>query len=461
MSDLLETLQQEGVDPALLEAVQQYRTAHALPDALRPRIPSPAFTYYGKQVWEQALAALLCGENLLLAGGKATGKNVLAENLAAAFGRPAWDISFHVNMDAASLIGMDTFADGQVVFRPGPVYRCAQCGGFGVLDEINMAKNEALAVLHAVLDFRRAIDVPGYDRIPLAEETRFIATMNYGYAGTRELNEALTSRFVVIQMPTITEENLEKLLRTQFPDLNSKYVRQFALLFLDLQKKCDSAEISTKALGKGTYKYIDTMICCSVFMKTKLDTNPLFAKKTIALHNFIDKVEWKEVEKKDYVLYFGRFSEEKGIGTLINVCKKLPNIQFIFAGTGPLEEEINGISNIKNLGFQKGEALEKLIREARFSIYPSEWYENCPFSVMESQMYGTPVLGANIGGIPELISVGSTGELFESGNGEDLKNKIEELWNNKEKLDKYSENCKNISFDTIEKYCNKLIKIYE
>ena len=68
-----------------------------------------------------------------------------------------------------------------------------------------------------MLDFRRAIDVPGYERIPLAEETRFIATMNYGYAGTRELNEALTSRFVVIQMPTITAENLEKLLRTQFP----------------------------------------------------------------------------------------------------------------------------------------------------------------------------------------------------------------------------------------------------
>ena len=210
MSDILDTLRQEGVDPALLTAVQEYRAAHPLEQALRPRIPAPAFTYYGKEVWEQALAAILCGENLLLAGGKATGKNVLAENLAAAFGRPAWDISFHVNMDAASLIGMDTFAGGQVVFRPGPVYRCAQCGGFGVLDEINMAKNEALAVLHAVLDFRRAIDVPGYDRIPLAEETRFIATMNYGYAGTRELNEALTSRFAVVQMPTITQDNLEE-----------------------------------------------------------------------------------------------------------------------------------------------------------------------------------------------------------------------------------------------------------
>ena len=248
MSDLLETLQQEGVDPALLEAVQQYRTAHALPDALRPRIPSPAFTYYGKQVWEQALAALLCGENLLLAGGKATGKNVLAENLAAAFGRPAWDISFHVNMDAASLIGMDTFADGQVVFRPGPVYRCAQCGGFGVLDEINMAKNEALAVLHAVLDFRRAIDVPGYERIPLAEETRFIATMNYGYAGTRELNEALVSRFVVVDMPVISDENLQKLLRRSFPTLKREWAEQLTALFRDLRTKCDSGEISTKAL---------------------------------------------------------------------------------------------------------------------------------------------------------------------------------------------------------------------
>ena len=160
-SGLMDTLRQEGISPDLLRAVEEYRAAHPLAEALRPRIPAPAFVYYGREVWEQALAALLCGENLLLAGGKATGKNVLAESLAAAFGRPAWDISFHVNMDAASLIGMDTFEGGQVKFRPGPVYRCAQSGGFGVLDEINMAKNEALAVLHAVLDFRRAIDVPG------------------------------------------------------------------------------------------------------------------------------------------------------------------------------------------------------------------------------------------------------------------------------------------------------------
>ena len=212
---------------------------------------------------------------------------------------------------------------------------------------------------------------------------------------------------------------------------------------------------------KGVYKYIDTMICCSEFMKSKMDSNPLFASKTIAMHNFIDQVEWKDTTKKDYVLYFGRFSKEKGIGTLLEVCKELPDIPFIFAGTGPLEETVNNIKNIKNVGFQTGKDLEKLIREARFSIYPSEWYENCPFSVMESQMYGTPVLGANIGGIPELIQMGKTGELFESANKDDLKNKIETLWNDKELLNRYSQNCRNIEFDTIDQYYQKLIEIYK
>lgn len=212
---------------------------------------------------------------------------------------------------------------------------------------------------------------------------------------------------------------------------------------------------------KGVYKYIDKIICCSEFMKRKMDTNPIFKDKTIALHNFVNPIDSKQVIKKEYVLYFGRFSEEKGINTLIKVCESLPNVQFIFAGTGPLEESINNISNIKNVGFQTGESLEKLIREALFSIYPSEWYENCPFSVMESQMYGTPVLGANIGGIPELIEVGKTGELFESGNMEDLKKKVNNLWKNKALINEYSQNCKNIRFDDVAEYCEKLIKLYQ
>ena len=212
--------------------------------------------------------------------------------------------------------------------------------------------------------------------------------------------------------------------------------------------------------GCGVYKNIDVMICCSEFLKRKMDSNPLFAGKTLALHNFVDKAEKQETEKQNYVLYFGRFSREKGIDTLIQVCKELPEIPFAFAGTGPLEEELAGVPNIQNVGFQRGQALEMLIRQARFSLCPSEVYENCPFSVMESQLYGTPVLGADIGGIPELIEVGKTGELFESGNAVQLREKIKTLWENRDLTARYSENCAHIRFDDVDTYTEKLLKLY-
>ncbi len=245
---MLDFLQLEGINASILKRIRDFREQYPVSEEMRHRVPQPRFHYYGKEIWEQALTALLAGENLLLVGPKATGKNVLAENLAAVFARPAWDISFYLNTDAASLIGTDTFKNGEVQFRRGPITQCAQEGGFGVLDEINMAKNESLAVLHATLDFRRIIDVPGYDRITLAPSTRFLATMNYGYAGTRELNEALASRFMVLNMPIIGEEDLQKLLLSQFPHLRSEYAQQLSRLFQDIRKKCDSSEISTKAL---------------------------------------------------------------------------------------------------------------------------------------------------------------------------------------------------------------------
>ena len=129
-----------------------------------------------------------------------------------------------------------------------------------MLDEINMAKNEALAVMHAVLDFRRSVDVPGYGSLSLRPETRFIATMNYGYAGTREMNEALASRFAVIAMPTISQDNLERLLSTQYPSLNRKARGLLAGLFFDLNKKCVHSEISTRPLDlRGLLDAIDLM----------------------------------------------------------------------------------------------------------------------------------------------------------------------------------------------------------
>ena len=230
MTDILEFLKKEGVSSDLLDGVSEFRAAYpAAGEKQEGRVPFTDYTYYGKGVWEKALAALLAGKNLLLCGPKATGKNVLADNLASCFHRPAWNISFHVSMDASWLIGADTFDGNRVVFRPGPVWLCAKEGGFGILDEVNMARNEALAVLHSALDHRRMIDVPGYEKINVHPAARFIGTMNYGYAGTRDLNEALSSRFAILQMPSISETDLERLLASRFPGMKGKIRKRSAV----------------------------------------------------------------------------------------------------------------------------------------------------------------------------------------------------------------------------------------
>lgn len=243
-----EFLRQQKVSEALIKDIENFRKKYPAEGKAAERIFVPPIPFYGREILEMAIAALLEGENLLLSGGKATGKNILAENLAYIFGRPSYNISFHVNVDSGALIGTDTFEDNEVRLRKGMVTLCAENGGFGVFDEINMAKNDAVSVLHAALDYRRIIDIPGYERIGLHPATRFIGTMNYGYAGTKELNEALVSRFLVINMPPQDQETVLLILKTYFPEAKAEALEQFAGLFLDLQKKAEHSEISTKSV---------------------------------------------------------------------------------------------------------------------------------------------------------------------------------------------------------------------
>ena len=238
--------QEQGIRQELLAEAAAFRRAN--PWQGKRTINTPRYPYFGKEILEAALAALLAGANLLLTGPKATGKNILAENLALLLGRPIWNVSFHIDVDASYLIGMDTFKGGEVCFRPGPVHECVTAGGLCILDEINMARNEALAVLHSLLDHRRQVEVPGYERLALHPAARFIATMNYGYGGTRELNEALLSRFVVLHMPVPGEDELISLLQYEFPALRADMARTLAALFLDLRQKYEAREISGRAL---------------------------------------------------------------------------------------------------------------------------------------------------------------------------------------------------------------------
>ena len=246
--DILENLREQDVRESLIEDIEYFRKEYDVKDELKERVTkSPAF-FIGKDILEMCITGILEEENILLSGPKATGKNLLSDNLSEIFGRPQWNTSFHINTDSASLIGTDTFIDNEVKLRRGSVYECAVNGGFGIFDEINMAKNDAIVVLHSALDYRRVIDVPGYERINLHPATRFIGTMNYEYAGTKELNEALVSRFLVIDMPAVDEEKLKMILKREFPTVDEEKLLQFIGIFMDLQLKAENGEISTKAI---------------------------------------------------------------------------------------------------------------------------------------------------------------------------------------------------------------------
>ena len=238
--------------------IEDFIKKYEIDGKYKERIPNPHFFYSGDEILREAISAVLAGKNILLVGDKSTGKNVLAENLAFLFKRPLWNLSFHINIDSSVLIGDDTLKNGNVLFREGPITKAANCGGFVVLDEINMAKNEAMAVLHSILDYRRIIDIPGYDLIKLHPATRFIATMNYGYEGTRELNEALLSRFVIIKMPLISRGRLVELIKKEYPNMKDEYVGNIAFFFYDLKLKAEAGEISRHAPDlRGIFDAID------------------------------------------------------------------------------------------------------------------------------------------------------------------------------------------------------------
>lgn len=178
-------------------------------------------------------------------------------------------------------------------------------------------------------------------------------------------------------------------------------------------------------------KTIDGFIFVSQFCRDKhIEFDCRFKDVTNTVLYNCATIDSRAEEKCDYFLFYGRLSHEKGIMTLLQSIAQASGIKFKIVGTGPLEQQIKGVvrqkglTNVDLLGYKSGEELKNLIRKSRFVIVPSEWYENNPMTVVEAYAVGTPVIGARIGGIPEIVHDESTGFLFESGNYISLTNTI-------------------------------------
>lgn len=220
-------------------------------------------------------------------------------------------------------------------------------------------------------------------------------------------------------------------------------------------------------------KYIDGFIYVSKFARNIQEKYmpALKAKPNITLYNFSTSIvsEPKAMPTEKYFLFFGRLSYEKGVTTLLKAFKDLPQCRLKVVGTGPKEEELkafmkgNGMKNVTFLGYKTGKELTDLVSNAYFVIVPSEWYENNPMTIIEAYSVGTPVIGARIGGIPEIVVDGQIGFQFESGNVADLRNTVLKAGALSEKTYTGFSQC-TITFAnenlSKESYCAKLIEFY-
>lgn len=221
---------------------------------------------------------------------------------------------------------------------------------------------------------------------------------------------------------------------------------------------------------KKVYEKIDYIITPSEFMKKQLIKGKLKYNKIQTIHNFIiQKEKTEKNEDEGYAFFFGRLSEEKGILNLIKAIKNIENARLLVAGDGPEKKYISEYINenklqdkIQLLGYLNQEQIRNYIKKAKFVVVPSIWYENCPYSILETMEIGKPIIGSKIGGIPELIENNKNGFLYKYDDIKELEKNMKKLFDNKQLVDMQSKKSRELFEQNYieEIYYNKIIKIY-
>ncbi len=217
---------------------------------------------------------------------------------------------------------------------------------------------------------------------------------------------------------------------------------------------------------RGSYARVDAIVSPSRFLADLAEKRPDLAGKVTVIPNGVDTDALSPCFEDDgYALYLGRLSAEKGIRTLLLAHAALPGqVRLKIAGAGPVMDELRAEFPLAEfLGHQSGEELVRLVQRASFVVAPSEWYENCPMSVLEAMALGKPVIGAAIGGIPELVDHGRTGLLFPAGDAQALGAAMQRLWAETGLRDKMGRAARQRAEDgySARLHCQRLLELFE
>jgi len=215
---------------------------------------------------------------------------------------------------------------------------------------------------------------------------------------------------------------------------------------------------------------IDAFISPSNFLRSKVIEFGIDGRKIFHIPNFVDFREYSpHFDGDNYFVYFGRVSQEKGLLTLIRTLRDIKTSRLLIIGEGELRNRLEAyvsekdVTNVEFSGYISKERLKPVIRNSMFAVVPSEWYENCPYSVLETFALGKPVIGSDIGGIPELIDDGINGLLFEAGNSQELSEKIAYLISRPRLREQMGRNARKKVEEEYnpELYYERLMKIYQ
>jgi len=231
-----------------------------------------------------------------------------------------------------------------------------------------------------------------------------------------------------------------------------------------------TAEAYVNYWKKSYLNNVDVFVSPSKFLGDKISQYGYQNKPVLVQPYTLDLNAYEPCyDASDYFVFMGRLTHEKGVNFLLDAAKRIHGADLYILGTGPLEQEMRArvanenLTHVKMLGYKSGDELRDIVRQAKFTVITSEWHDNSPLVIYESLSLGNPIVGARMGGIPELIEEGVDGHVYDRGDIDAFVERVNDLIANPDKTISMGRNARKkaealFGFD---EHYKKLMKLYD